>query len=261
MCELLLMRGLATSDDLRHVPTGRLALVAQRRGVVLASTSTWYRMVRLRQWRRPTTRVHPPSPVEGIRAARPDEIWHIDTTVVRLLDGTKAYLHAVIDNFSRRILAWHLSDRFGAGNSVSVLVQAGRSAESNAPPTVLADDGVENVNARVDELIASGLLKRVLAQTEIRLSNSMIEAWWRSLKHNWLFLHPLDTVARVRSLVAFYVAEHNGRIPHAAFKGQTPDEMYFQTGAAVEETLAAGRAAARAARIAQNCARSCSVCA
>jgi hypothetical protein len=104
-------------------------------------------------------------------------------------------------------------------------------------------------------------LKRVLAQTEIRFSNSMIEAWWRSLKHNWLFLHPLDSLTRVRSLVAFYVAEHNGRIPHAAFAGQAPDEMYFHTGAAVPDTLAVGRAAARAARITPNRARSCSVCA
>jgi len=35
-------------------------------------------------------------------------MWHIDTTVVRLLDGTRAYLHAVIDNFSLRILAWRV---------------------------------------------------------------------------------------------------------------------------------------------------------
>lgn len=259
--ELLAMRRLATSDDLRHVPTGRLALLAQRRGAVFVSTSTWYRMVRLRGWRRPTGRVHPEAPVEGIRATRPDELWHIDTTILRLLDGTKAYLHAVIDNFSRRILAWHLSERFGAGNSVAVLVEAGRRAGAVAPPTVLADDGVENFNAKVDELIASGVLKRVLAQTEIQYSNSMIEAWWRSLKHNWLFLHPLDSIPRVRSLVAFYVAEHNGTIPHSAFHGETPDEMYFGTGAAVAETLSARREAARAARIAENRARSCPACA
>lgn len=259
--EIVAMRRLATSEDLRHVPTGRLALLAQRRGAVFASISTWYRMVRLRQWRRPTTRVHPPAPVEGIRAARRDEIWHIDTTILRLLDGTKVYLHAVIDNFSRRILAWHLSDRFGAGNSVAVLVEAGRRAEASTPPTVLADDGVENFNAKVDELIASGLLKRVLAQTEIRFSNSMIEAWWRSLKHNWLFLHSLDSIARVRSLVAFYVAEHNSQIPHSAFDGETPDEMYFGTGSAVAESLAARREAARSARIEESRARMCPACA
>jgi hypothetical protein len=48
---------------------------------------------------------------------------------------------------------------------------------------------VENVNAQVDELIATGVLRRLLAFTELNFSNSMIEAWWRSLKHQWLFLH------------------------------------------------------------------------
>jgi len=40
-------------------------------------------------------------------------MWHIDTTVIRLLDGTRAYLHAVIDNFSRRIWrgAWPTRSR------------------------------------------------------------------------------------------------------------------------------------------------------
>ena len=52
----------------------------------------------------------------------------------------------------------------------------------------MADAGVENVNAQVDELITTGVLRRVLAFTELKFSNSMIEAWWCSLKHQWLFL-------------------------------------------------------------------------
>jgi transposase InsO family protein len=47
----------------------------------------------------------------GLRTTRVDEMWHIDTTVIRLLDGT-VYLHAVIDNFSRRILAWRVADTY-----------------------------------------------------------------------------------------------------------------------------------------------------
>ena len=54
---------------------------------------------------------------------------------------------------------------------------------------------VENVNAQVDALIHTGILRRLLAFTELKFSNSMIEAWWRSLKHQWLFLHPLDTTS------------------------------------------------------------------
>jgi hypothetical protein len=106
---------------------------------------------------------------------------------------------------------------------------------------------VENVNAQVDALIHTGVLRRLLAFTELKFSNSMIEAWWRSLKHQWLFLHSLDSIATVRRLVAFYVDEHNRVLPHSAFHGQTPDEMYFGTGDAMLAELAS-RASPRAER-------------
>jgi transposase InsO family protein len=84
-------------------------------------------------------------------------MWHIDTTVIRLLDGTRACVHAVIDNFSRRILAWRVADTFAPVNSVAVLLEASRGATRSASaPLVLADAGVENLNAEVDELIHAG---------------------------------------------------------------------------------------------------------
>ena len=101
-----IVKDMVTSDDYRHVSTGTLAMLAQRLGKVFASPSTWQRLVRRNGWRRPRKRVHPETPKLGIRASSPDEIWHVDTTVVRLLDGSHAYLYAVIDNFSRRILSW-----------------------------------------------------------------------------------------------------------------------------------------------------------
>ena len=112
-------------------------------------------------------------------------------------------------------------------------------------PVVLADAGVENVNAQVDALIHTGVLRRLLAFTELKFSNSMIEAWWRSLKHQWLFLHSLDSVTTVRRLVAFYVDEHNRALPHSAFREQTPDEIYFGTGDAIPADLTARATAAR----------------
>jgi hypothetical protein len=120
--------------------------------------------------------------------------------------------------------------------------------------------GSENVNAQVDELITSGVLRRVLAVTELQFSNSMIEAWWRSLKHQWLFLHSLDSVTTVRRLVEFYVDEHNRVLPHSAFRGQTPDEMYFGTGDAVPADLTSGAAAARRARAEANRSATCKAC-
>ena len=188
-------------------------------------------------------------------------MWHIDTTVIRLLDGTRVYLHAVIDNFSRRILAWRVAERFAPGNSVAVLLDASRAATpSDTIPVVLADAGVENVNAQVDALISTGVLHRVLAFTELQFSNSMIEAWWRSLKHQWLFLHALDSVGTVRRLVAFYVDAHNRVLPHSAFRGQTPDEMYLGTGDGIPADLKSGAAAARQTRAEANRCAACATC-
>ena len=51
----------------------------------------------------------------------------------------------------------------------------------------------------------------------------MIEAWWRVLKHQGLCLNSLDSVSTFRRLVTFYVQEHYMRLPHSAFRGQTPD--------------------------------------
>ena len=109
-------------------------------------------------------------------------------------------------------------------------------------------------------MITTGVLRRVLAFTELKFSNSMIEAWWRSLKHHWLFLHALDSVPTVRRLVAFYVDEHNRVLPHSAFRGQTPDEMYFGTGDAVAADLTARTNAARRARLEANRSASCATC-
>jgi transposase InsO family protein len=259
--EVHAIRDMVIAPEYRHVPTGTLAVLAQRLDTVSASPSTWYRLVRTYGWRRPRLRVHPAKPKVGLRTSGADEMWHIDTTVIRLLDGTRAYLHAVIDNFSRRILAWRVVDTFAPVNSVAVLVEASRAATpSDTIPVVLADAGVENVNAQVDDLITSGVLRRVLAFTELKFSNSMIEAWWRSLKHQWLFLHSLDSVPTVRRLVAFYVQEHNQVLPHSAFRGQTPDEMYFGTGDAVPADLTARAAAARQARVEANRSAACGTC-
>jgi hypothetical protein len=88
----------------------------------------------------------------------------------------------------------------------------------------------------------------------------MIESWWRVLKHQWLYLNTLDTVTTVRKLVAFYIDQHNTHLPHSAFRGQTPDELYFETGSHIPENLEASRIAARKSRIATNRALTCRTC-
>jgi hypothetical protein len=158
-----------------------------------------------------------------------------------------------------------VADRFEIGNTVAVLVEAARGAvganRDERAPMLVVDGGVENFNGEVDVLIDRGVLRRVLALTDLQFSNSLIEAFWRRAKHQWLFLNTLDSVTALRRHMSAYVAAHNGRIPHSAFREQTPDEkMYFGTGEAVPGKLAAANAAAREARLHANRAVSCQEC-
>src|SRR5690606_25649479 len=125
---------------------------------------------------------------------------------------------------------------------------------------VVMDAGVENLNGTVDGLFDSGHLRRVRAQVDVTFSNSLIEAWWRSVKHQWLYLHQLDSIATVRRLVGFYVQQHNAVMPHSAFNGLTPDEVYFGKTDDASLTLTEGRASARAERLKANQAASCPAC-
>ncbi|MBN1611873.1 MAG: DDE-type integrase/transposase/recombinase [Polyangiaceae bacterium] len=247
------------SREHRHMSIRGLALHAQRVGRVFAHPATWAKLIRERGWRRPRLRLHPPKPKVGFRATAPNEAWHVDVTIIKLLDGTKAYLHGVIDNFSRRILAWTVADRLDPMNTCRVLAQAASNLQ-RPDAKVYMDSGVENLNKDVDALFSGSALQRIIAQIDVSFSNSLIEAWWRSLKFQWLFLHHLDNLATLRRLIEFYVVEHNRTIPHNAFRGQTPDEMYFGRGSTVPDELAERRREARKRRVEQNRRTACTNC-
>lgn len=258
--EVTAIGDMVTSPENRHMSIRALALHAQRTARVFAHPITWGRLIRDRGWRRPRLRVYPARPKIGVKATTPNEIWHIDASIMRLVDGTRVYLHAVIDNFSRRILGWRVEERLNPMNTFTVLSEACAGLDASTHAQVYMDAGVENLNGIVNPLFEGELLKRVLAQVDVTFSNSMIEAWWRSLKHQWLYLHQLDNIATVRRLVGFYVQQNNEVMPHSAFSGQTPHEMYFGQALHVVERLAAHRTEARSKRLIANQLSVCPEC-
>ena len=104
-------------------------------------------------------------------------------TIVRLTrlltDGTKAYLQAVIDNYSRYVLDWKVSADISAVNTRDLLLSALAKAKilgHVGKPEVFSDGGPENDNADVAGLGALGLFTLTLAQIDVTFSNSLIEA-------------------------------------------------------------------------------------
>ena len=133
-------------------------------------------------------------------------------------------------------------------------------APPRTPTLVVTDGGSENFG-EVDQLLEdSSSLSRVLAKVDIVCSNSLIEAFWRQLKHAWLFLNTLDSTVAVRRLVAFYVGEHNEKIQRAVLGGRTPDEVHFGREENLLERLSEHRKRAQRVRSAANRAASCHRC-
>jgi len=137
--EILAIKDMVTAVEYRHVPTGTLAVLAQRLGKVWASPSTWYHLVRKFGWRRPRLRVHPTKPKVGLRTTEPTRCG--TSTPRSSACSTESCLPArVIDNFSRRMPGVAVAETFTPANSVAVLVEAGRRATpSETMPVVLAD--------------------------------------------------------------------------------------------------------------------------
>jgi putative transposase len=82
----------------------------------------------------------------------------------------------------------------------------------------------------------------------VEISRTTFQAAQLRAKTFWIFVRATATP----KLIAVYVEQHNSVVPHSAFAGQTPDEMYFGRGDQVPVVLAAGRACAREARMKSN---------
>ncbi len=87
-----------------------------------------------------------------------------------------------------------------------------------------------------------------------------VESDLNSLNGGGLFLNSLDSVSALRRHVSFYITAHNTEVPHSAFRGQTPDEVYTETGERIAAELEMAKEKAREERLDRNRAMSCTGC-
>ncbi len=224
------MKKYVTSKKYAHISVSSLHLLVQRNGELFCSIGTWYKYIHRFGWKRPW-KVHKRMIQKtGIRTTRPNEVWHIDVTVVNIRPGLKLYIQAVIDNYSRFVLAWRVTDEINANNTVETLALARKKSEellsSTESTKVMMDPGSENKNGNVLKFINSKNLSRLLARVDIHYSNSMIECLFRMFKNNYLYHQGIKTIEDLTRKSTFYFREHNDVIPLALHNGGRPSEIY-----------------------------------
>ncbi|RYZ93600.1 MAG: DDE domain-containing protein [Proteobacteria bacterium] len=260
--EVRTMRRLVTSKEHAHFPIRSLHLLAKRENKLSCSYSTWLKYIDLYKWERHRLKPKKQFKRIGIRAGRANELWHVDVSYFILPNKEKCFIQAVVDNHSRYVVAWQVLTSFDGSKTASLLKKAIRSVnDRTASLKVMADAGGENINKEVALLEEQRLFRKVIARLDTTYSNSLIEAVFRSLKHNYLYHQQIKTFKSLRKHVDFWFREHNEKIPHSSFRGETPAERYRNTFTPAEHLrLTAQNDIAQKLRTAANRATYCPAC-
>ena len=166
--EINTIKDFVTAKEFSHFSISSLAWFAKREGNVFASASTWYRIVRDHKLRRSGERIYPPKSKIGIRASLPNQIWHLDMSVFRIMSGPKVYIQAIIDNASRFVLAWEVSTTYGGASTKKLIEQAFETAKKLSKitftPNLFVDSGTENLNREVNLLVSQKKIIRTISE-------------------------------------------------------------------------------------------------
>jgi len=230
--EIDVMRKLITSKKYSHLSLQSLCLYARRQGLLFCSLDSWYKYKKIFGWNRPRDIKKEKTIQIGIRATKPNELWHVDVTQVKIANGKKVYVQVIYDNYSRFILAWKASMDLSALNTVELIRQAKErtlALGKNNHPTLMSDGGPENNNHKVLNFTNSKSIKRMIARVDIHFSNSMVESLFRMLKSNFLKTETLRSLYDVERKIEFFFVEHNEVIPRYQLEGATPLEKFLNT--------------------------------
>jgi putative transposase len=175
-----------------------------------------------------TSRKHPdhkvyPYLLRGLVIDRPNQVWCADITYIPMAKGF-VYLVAVMDWFSRRVLAWRVSITLETDFCVEALQDA--MTRHGQPEIFNTDQGVQFTSAAfLGELETLGV--RISMDGKGRfLDNIFIERLWRSLKYEEVFIKAYGSVSEARIGIGEWLRFYNDERPHQALDYRTPTAVF-----------------------------------
>jgi putative transposase len=161
--------------------------------------------------------------LKGVDIVRPNQVWATDITYIRMVKGF-VYLSAIMDWFSRAILAWRISNSLEADSSIEALNEA--LEKYDKPQIFNSDQGSQ---------FTSEAFTKVLHDKEVAISmdgrgrvfdNIMIERFWRTLKYEYFYLNEFSTVTELNNGTRKFIDFYNRQRPHSSLNYRTPIEVY-----------------------------------
>jgi putative transposase len=156
---------------------------------------------------------------------RPNQVWAMDITYIPMSRGF-VYLAAVVDWFSRRVLAWRLSISMAVDFCIEAVEEA--LAKHGKPEIFNTDQGSQFTSIDFIKLLSDNQIAISMDGKGAWRDNVFVERLWRSVKHEEVYIRAYDSVGEARRSIGRYFEFYNGKRPHSSLDRQTPDTVYFQ---------------------------------
>ena len=153
----------------------------------------------------------------------PDQVWCADVTYIPMRRGF-LYLVAIMDWFSRKVLAWRLSNTLEADFCVAALEDA--IARHGKPDIFNTDQGSQFTGFDFTNTLKDAGIRISMDGRGRWMDNVFIERLWRSLKYECVYLNAFETGSEARASIRRWINYYNRNRPHSSFDGRTPNEMY-----------------------------------
>jgi putative transposase len=160
--------------------------------------------------------------LRGVRIQRPDQVWSTDITYVPLASGYM-YLAAVLDWYSRYVIAWRLSNTLDGSFCLEMLEEA---LSRGRPEVFNTDQGAQfTAAAWTGRLEAAGVAVSMDGRGRC-LDNVFVERLWRTVKYEDIYLWRYEAVPELRRGLGRYFPYYNEERPHQALGYRTPVAVY-----------------------------------
>ena len=161
--------------------------------------------------------------LKGMKIERANQVWAIDITYIPMKNGF-LYLTAIIDLYSRFIVGWGISNTLDAEASLAVMKQA--IEEHGKPEIVNSDQGSQfTCEDWIEHMKKEDILVSMDGKGRA-LDNIFIERFWRSLKYDYVYLHPANDGLELYQGLKYYISYYNYELKHQGIGRRIPADLY-----------------------------------
>lgn len=167
--------------------------------------------------------------LSGLAITRPNQVWGIDITYVRLHQGWM-YLVAILDWYARYVVSWELDQTL----EMPFVLTAVEQALASASPVILnSDQGSHFTSPQYTTLLKAHAVQISMDGKGRALDNIFTERLWRTVKYENIYLQDYQSPREARQGIKDYLTYYNQQRPHQSLGYQTPAEVYCgETGGA-----------------------------